>query len=134
MVRTVLPTRQWRRLQKLLPSEKGHRGRSYAQRHRKTIEGILWIARTGAPWRDLPAHFGPWNSVYKRFNRWTRRGVFQIVFNNLLRDLDLDIIMVDGTFIKVHPHATGAPKGVAHRTRHSARKLWAAVAVGSTPS
>ena len=134
MARTVLPAQQWRRLKKLLPSEKGHQGRPYAQRHRKTLEGILWIARTGAPWRDLPACFGPWNSVYKRFNRWTRQGVFQAVFNNLLRDLDLDVVMVDGTFVKVHPHGTGAPKEDAHPTRHSVRKPSAAVGVGSTPS
>ncbi len=130
MARTVLPTRQWR-LQKLLPSAKGHQGRPYAQSHRTTLEGILWIARTGAPWRDLPPRFGPWNSVYKRFNRWTRRGVFQSVFNSLLKDLALDVVMVDGTFVKVHPHVTGAPKEDARRTKPNGKKPSGAVVAGS---
>ena len=134
MARTVLPTKQWRQLQKLLPSEKGHHGRPYTQSHRRTIEGILWIARTGAPWRDLPARFGPWNSVYRRFNRWTRQGVFQTVFNSMMKDLDMDVVMVDGTFIKVHPHGTGAPKEDARATRLSTRKPLGAVEAGSTPS
>ena len=130
MARTVLPNRQWRRLRRLLPSERGHQGRPYTQSHRTTLEGILWVARTGAPWRDLPPRFGPWNSVYKRFNRWTRRGVFQAVFNSLLKDLDMDVVMVDGTFVKVHPHGTGAPKEVARPTRPNGKKPSGAVAAG----
>lgn len=130
MVRTILSHRQWRRLQALLPSEEGHHGRPYSQSHRLTMEGILWVARTGAPWRDLPSCFGKWGSVYQRFNRWTQRGIFLVVFQNLLRELRWGVVLIDGTFIKAHPHAAGAPKEDAHRSRHNKRRLWAGAKVG----
>ena len=79
------------------------------QANRSTVEGILWIARTGAPWRDLPAEFGKWNSVYQRFRRWTKAGFFEQLFNNLAGELQLDTVMMDGTFVKVHQHGTGDP-------------------------
>ena len=60
-----------------LPKERGHPGRPYSNSHRQTIEGILWIGRTGTPWRDLPPQFGYWNTVYQRFRRWTRAGIFR---------------------------------------------------------
>ena len=78
MPRKKLSHRQWKRIAPLLPAERG-KGRPYAQDHRTTIEGILWIARTGAPWRDLPPQFGKWSTVYN-FNRWVRIGVFDAVF------------------------------------------------------
>lgn len=130
MARTLLSNRQWRRIQPLLPSEKGHQGRPYSQSHRTTLEGILWVARTGAPWRDLPPQFGKWGSVYQRFNRWVRQGTFQAVFNSLLRELQLGVLMVDGTFVKAHPHSAGAPKGDAHPTRPKGKKPSGAARVG----
>ena len=79
-----------------------------------TLEGILWIARTGAPWRDLPPEFGKWNTVYWRFRRWATRGVTARIFQVLVAPLlDFGIVMVDGTFVKVHQHGTGSPKGNA---------------------
>ena len=113
MARRLLSSRQYSQLCRLLPLEKG-RGRPYTQSHRTTLEGILWIARTGAPWRDLPTVFGKWNTVYRRFRRWTQSGVFAQVFNALATDLKLDVLMIDGTFVKVHQHGTGAPKVDAH--------------------
>ena len=108
--RKLLSNRQWKRIRPLLPSEKGHKGRPYIQSHRTTLEGILWIARTGSPWRDLPPEFGNWISVYQRFNRWTRDGVFKAVFDSVSQELNLGVVLVDGTFVKVHQHGTGAPK------------------------
>lgn len=110
MAREMLSDCQWERISTLLPSESGHNGRPYSQDHRTTIEGILWIARTGAPWRDLPSQFGKWITVYQRFNRWVKSGVFDAVFASLEGELDLGVVMVDGTFVKVHQHGTGAPK------------------------
>jgi len=107
---------QWERISLLLPSEQGHNGRPYSQSHRTTVEGILWIARTGAPWRELPPEFGKWITVYQRFNRWVKSGVFDAVFASLDAELDLGVVMVDGTFVKVHQHATGAPKEDARPT------------------
>ena len=109
MTRQMLTDEQWERIAQLLPPPRG-RGRPYEGDHRSTIEGILWIARTGAPWRDLPERYGKWITVYQRFRRWTRRGVFDAVFASLACELDLGIAMVDGTFVKVHQHAAGAPK------------------------
>ena len=114
MSRQVLTDTQWERIAPLLPAPK--RGRPYCTAHRVTVEAILWIARTGAPWRDLPERFGKWGTVYQRFRRWTHAGVFQAVFDSLAADLDLEVAMVDGTFVKVHQHAAGAPKEDARRT------------------
>lgn len=129
MARRSLSNRQWKLIAPLLPAERG-KGRPYVQGHRNTIEGILWIARTGAPWRDLPPEFGKWGTVYQRFNRWTRAGIFGAVFASLTDLLDLNVVMVDGTFVKVHQHGTGAPKEDAHRTNPKPFKRLEEVAVG----
>lgn len=112
MPRTMLSDAQWRRLAPLLP-EMRTRGRPYADDHRLTVEGILWVVRNGVPWRELPERFGNWITVYQRFRRWTERGVFQRVFDSLAGELDLSVAMVDGTFVKVHQHAVGARKEAA---------------------
>ena len=112
MAREVLTDDQWGRLEMLLPPRRG-RGRPYEASHRVTLEGILWIARTGAPWRDLPKRFGKWATVYRRFRRWCQRGLFARVLDSLADELDLSVAMVDGTFVKVHQHAAGAPKADA---------------------
>lgn len=116
MARKLLTNRQWARISRLLPGKPGDVGRPPAQDNRLTLEGILWIARTGAPWRDLPAEFGKWNTVYQRFRRWTKAGVFDALFNHLAGELNLGTVMVDGTFVKVHQHGAGAPKGDAPAT------------------
>ena len=72
---------------------------------------MLWIARTGAPWRDLPEHFGSWNSVFQRFNRWSKKGVWENVFA-ALQDPDLEWVMLDATIIRAHVHAAGSLKKV----------------------
>ncbi len=69
--RLVLSERQWRRVARFLTGKRGDPGRT-AEDNRRTLEGIIWIFRTGAPWRDLPAYFGKWNSVYRTFKRWSR--------------------------------------------------------------
>ena len=130
MTRKMLSNRQFARIAPLLPSEAGHNGRPYVQSHRTTLEGILWIARTGAPWRDLPARFGKWNTTYRRFRRWVTAGVFNDVFGSLVGELDLGVVMVDGTFVKVHQHATGAPKEVARPTRAERRRPLESVVAG----
>ena len=84
----------------------------------------MWIARTGAPWRDLPPEFGKWNTVYVRFYRWAKRGPLAQLFRLLTADLlDLGVIMVDGTFVKVHQHGAGSPKGPAPPTERLKAKV-----------
>lgn len=130
MARPLLSDQQWEKIRPSLPSETGHNGRPYTTGHRTTIEGILWIARTGAPWRDLPPEFGKWNTVYRRFNRWVRYGVFDTIFQSLNEVLDLGLAMVDGTFVKVHQHGTGTPKGVARLMLRARKKQSGVVKAG----
>ena len=130
MARKMLSNRQWNCIAPLLPSECGHSGRPYAQSHRTTLEGILWIARTGAPWRDLPPQFGKWNTIYQRFRRWVRSGVFDAVFDSLAHQLNLSVVMIDGTFVKVHQHGAGAPKEAARPTNPKPYRRLAVVVAG----
>ena len=95
----------WQRLSPLLPGKPGDVGRT-ARDNRQFINAVLWIARSGAPWRDLPARFGPWNSAYQRFRRWARKGVWQQVFEEL-QEPDLDWLMLDSTTVRAHQHAAG---------------------------
>ena len=66
------------------------------------VEAVLWIARTGCPWRDLPIDFGKWNTVFKRFRRWVKAGAFYLMFKLLAEDSDFEYVMIDGTITKVH--------------------------------
>ena len=85
--RHELSDEQWERLEPLLPPERGRRGRP-ANPNRIVVNGILWVLRTGAPWRDLPSRYGSWSTVYSRFRRWTHRGVWVHVFEELSKDVD----------------------------------------------
>ncbi|WP_419914169.1 transposase [Candidatus Poriferisodalis sp.] len=100
-MRQALPDEQWKRIEPLLPPQRG-RGRPYEASHWVTLEGILWIARRGAPWRDLPERYG------QRFRRWSHRGVFERLLQSLDSELDFGTLQIDGMFIKVHQHARGA--------------------------
>jgi transposase len=71
----------------MLPGKEGDPGRS-GEDNRRFVEGVLWIVRTGAPWRDLPEYFGKWFSVWKRFRRWARKGVFEKIFETLSGEPD----------------------------------------------
>ncbi len=114
MIRTVLTDAQWERIAPLLPGKKGDPGRS-GDDNRRSLEGILWIVRTGAPWRDLPDVFGNWFTVWKRFRRWALKGVFEKVFNILSGEPDMEYALIDGTIVKVHRHGAGAKGGLKIR-------------------
>ncbi len=118
--RTKLTDMQWRLIRDHLPGKKGDPGRTGFD-NRMSLEGMLWVIRTGAPWRDLPARFGNWNTVYWRFRRWIKAGVFDLIFAVLTADRDLTTVMVDGTFAKVHQHAAGARK--LGETAETSKKL-----------
>lgn len=109
MVRMCLRNDQFERIATLLPGKAGDPGRSAAD-NRMFVEAVLWLARTGSPWRDLPSEFGAWNSVYQRFARWSRRGVWHRVFAKLAQDADFEEVFIDSTTLRSHQHAAGAPK------------------------
>jgi transposase len=119
MVRKLMSDEQWRRIEQMLPGKPGDVGRSGAD-NRLFVEAVLWIARTGSPWRDLPAAFGNWNSAYVRFARWSRAGVWQRVFAALSKEADFREAMIDSTIVRAHQHAAGAQKKPV-RKRSAAR-------------
>ena len=105
----------WNRIMDLLPGKAGDPGVT-AKDNRLFVNAVLWIAKTGAPWRDLPERFGNWNSVWRRFDRWARNGAWERVFREL-QDPDLEWLLLDSTVIRAHQHAAGAKKGCRGRTR-----------------
>jgi transposase len=117
MSRTDLSERQWRQLEPPLPSDL-HRGHAYGD-HGRVLNGILWRLKTGAPWRDMPARYGPWQTCYDRFVRWSRNGTWQRVLQLLQAkadasgQIDWDGAALDSTHIKAHRSATGARKTAA---------------------
>lgn len=114
MVRLALSDAQWDRLAPLLPGKPGDPGRS-GDNNRMFVEGVLWVVRTGAPWRDLPTCFGNWFAVWKRFRRWALNGVFDRIFQELSGEPDFEYALIDGTIVRVHRHGTGAKGGLKIR-------------------
>ena len=79
--------------------------------NRMFIEAVLWIARTGSPWRDLPKEFGKWNSVFQRYRRWSKEGRFTRIFEEISGEADMEYAMIDGSIVKVHRYGQGAKGG-----------------------
>lgn len=110
MKRHELTESQWERIKGYLPPERKKGAGRPAKDNRMMLNGIIYWLNTGIPWRDLPERYGPWKSVYTRFSRWTKQGVWERVFNALIEQdiVDETTLMLDSTTIKVHQH--GAPK------------------------
>ena len=109
MPRTILRDDQWERIAFLLQGKPGDRGRS-GNDNRLFVEAVLWVGRTDSPWRDLPVEFGPWNSAYVRFARWSDKQVWHKVFAVLRKDADFEEVYLDSTVVRAHQHAAGAAK------------------------
>jgi transposase len=115
MRRGELSDKQWKRLAPLLPPQKPKTGRPNLE-HRQVVNGILWVLRTGAPWRDLPERYGKWTTVSSRFYRWRKAGIWDRILAQLQAEgdaqdeLDWEIHFVDGTIVRAHQHAAGAKK------------------------
>ena len=103
---------QWEKIEHLLPGREETVGVT-AKDNRLFVEAVLWIARTGSPWRDLPAEFGLWNSNYQRFARWSRLGVWHRLFAHLAGDADFEEVFIDSTIVRAHQHAAVAAKKTA---------------------
>ncbi len=105
-VRLMLKDHQWERMQPHLPGKPSDPGRTGAN-NRLFVEAVLWLARTGVPWRDLPDCFGHWNSVFIRFSRWSKDAVWDRLFTAMADDPDFEYIMIDATIVRAHQHAAG---------------------------
>lgn len=120
MQRRELSDTQWEKLEPHLPPQQPAVGRPNKP-HRPIVNAILWKLRTGAPWRDLPEEYGPWETVYYRFNKWTKDGTWQRILKELWRqaagddELDWWVHFIDGTSVRVHQHGCGAQKKAVNR-------------------
>ena len=101
---------QWEKIKEALPGKPGDPGRS-GDDNRKFIEAVMWIARNGARWRSLPSEYGKWSTVHKRFMRWSKNGIWQMLFNTLAVDADTEWLMIDSSIVRAHQHAAGAKGG-----------------------
>ena len=120
----------WDRIEGLLPGRPGQHG-GVAGDNRRFINAVLYVARTGIPWRDLPERLGDWNSQWRRFDRWAKAGRFAALAA-VFRDPDLDVLILDSTVIRAHPCAAGSKKSGTGPAARTAKRL-AAAAAGSGP-
>jgi len=129
MHRHALTDAQWRQLQRVLPRQRA--GPEAIRGDRLFVEAVLYRAKTGCPWRDLPERFGPWKSVYNRFNNWARQGHWATIFRELQYEVDETGSIVDGSVVRAHQDASGGKGG-------SNEMLWAVLEEvfqpNSTPS
>lgn len=107
--RFFLTNKMWNKISPLLPPEKGRCARP-SKSNRLMLEGLIWKLRVGCPWRDLPIEFGPWESVYTRFSRWSEQGIYEKVFEELRDNFDSINVSLDSSTVRAHQHAHGAVK------------------------
>lgn len=109
--RYELTDQEWERIAPFLPHENtGKRGRP-GKDNRMMLNAMVWIARSGAPWRDLPERYGPWETVYSRFRKWIEDGYLDNIFRLLSMEAELEELSIDGSIVKAHQHSAGAKKG-----------------------
>src|SRR5688500_1845598 len=114
----------WQSIQDVLPVKGTHSNK------RLFMDAGLWVAKSGAHWRDLPARFGKWNTIYQRFRRWSRDGVWQRVFERCV-DRELNQLLLDSTSVRVHQQGAGAPKKRGAVQRAQPRRTFYQGAPGS---
>jgi putative transposase len=131
-VRLLLTDAAWAEIEPRLTAMKHQAGSPPELSDRLFIEAVLYVARTGLPWRDLPREFGPWDAVYHRFRRWEARGIWRQLWERLHRDgcHVAQHLFIDRTIVRAHQHAAGARKKMAAK-RH---RLWAALGVDFPPN
>ena len=100
---------EWSVIEPLLPKDR--RGVK-PKNNRRILNGIFWVLRAGAPWRDLPERYGPYTTAYNRFNRWRMAGIWDSMMDAIVKAHDGNVQMIDGSIVRVHQHAAGAEKKV----------------------
>lgn len=120
--RKLINDAQWLKLEPLLPGKKSDAGVT-ARDNRLFLEAVLWILRTGSPWRDLPAPLGNWHTAYMRFKRWGESGRWQRILEAVSGDKDLEVLMLDSTVVRAHQHSAGAQKSRASGHRAFAGRI-----------
>ena len=108
--RHAISDKTWALLEPHLPGREGSWG-GVAQDNRRFINGVFWILRTGAPWRDLPSEYGGWSNTHRRFIRWRDKGIWEKLLEVLIDEPDHEWLMIDASHCKVHPPAAGAKGG-----------------------
>ena len=103
MPRLMLSDEHWSKLKGIMLQEKIYDKRNL----RLMTEGMLYRMRVGCPWRDVPDLFGRWNSIYKKFNQWSKKGKWFSVFKKLSKNTDTEWEFIDGTYVKAHQHSAG---------------------------
>lgn len=121
--RYELTEAQWARIAPLLPGKVGDPGRSGTD-NRLLVNGVLWVLRSGAFWQHLPERYGKWKTVHARFTRWAKAGVWEKVFDDLIKDRRNEYLMLDSTLVRAHQQAT---TGRGSGPKKGARiRLWGA--------
>ena len=110
----VISNELWEKIAPMLPGKAGDPGAT-GYDNRLFMEAVVWRVRTGGPWRDLPKAFGKWNTVFRRFRRCAKAGVFERLFNAINGEPDLECAMIDGTIVQAHQKASGAKGGTRHQ-------------------
>lgn len=108
--RYELSDSEWEKIEHLFT--KSHTGRPQKWNNRTMFDAILWLARSGAPWEDLPNRYPPHQSVYSHFCKWRDDGTLEAIFHALSADADLENLSIDSTSVKAHPQSAGAKKGL----------------------
>jgi transposase len=112
--RYELSSEQWQRIEGLLPGKAGDPGRS-GRDNRLFVNGVLWVLRSGAHWHDVPERYGKWKTLHQRFSRWSKAGVWDRVFADLIDDPDNDYVMLDSTLVRAHQQAATGKGGTKTR-------------------
>ena len=113
-IRYELSDEQWERIKDMLPGKKGDRGRT-GTNNRNFVNAVLWVLRSGARWSDMPERYGKWKTVHKRFTRWANAGVWEKIFESLLKDRDNAYLILDSSLVKAHQQAATGKGGAAIR-------------------
>jgi putative transposase len=135
-MRYMLTDDLWAAMEPLVRQAKRHKGgQRPALPDRHFFEALLYLARTGVPWRDLPAEFGRWDAVYNRFRRWVASGALRRLFEALTDNPafgEVRRVLIDSTVVRAHQHAAGArrKKKSSGRSARARRRRWAAAAAG----
>jgi transposase len=114
---------EWSVIEPLLPMNR--RGVK-PKKNRRVLNGVFWVLRTGAPWRDMPDRYGPHSTAYNRFNRWRKAGIWDRLMDAVVQAHDGKVQMIDSSIVRVHQHASGVKKRVEIA-------VWAEAEVGSPP-